>query len=123
MRIAHAAIKNVQIEKRAELSDAEVQEVIRRQVKQLQDALVDFTRGNRTDLVDQAKVEIAILSVYLPAQLSDAELESKVKTILDKLGNKAELKPGQVMGVVMKELKGEADGGRGKDFITKILAS
>jgi len=124
LRMVFSAIKNEEINERRELDDKEVREVIRRQVKQLQDALVDFTKGQRNDLIEQTNFEIKTLSVYLPQQLSEAEVKERVGVILSALGPKENINQGQAMGMVMKELKEIASGDVVKkavvDYLSKI---
>ena len=121
LRMANAAIKNAQIEKMGALTDEDVRGVIRRQVKQLQDALLDFERGGRADLVEKSKKEIALLSSYLPAQMSAEDVRAKVEEILETLGPKETLDAGKAMGVVMKELKGKADGNVVREIVNQML--
>ncbi|MFA4831037.1 MAG: GatB/YqeY domain-containing protein [Patescibacteria group bacterium] len=123
LRMVISAIKNLEIEKRRELSDEDVQNVIITQVKQLRDSLSDFERGGRDDLVKRAQAELTLLSAYLPAQLGEGDLISRVKELLNSLGNKEKINMGQAMGAVMKELKGKADGKRIKEAVEQILNS
>ena len=123
LRLLSSSIKNEEIKKQSELGEEEIQNVIRTQVKQLKDALVDFENGGRDDLVRKYKAEIELLNQYLPAQLSDEEIEDRVGKILEPLGSKEEINFGSAMGVVMKELKGMADGERVRELIKKYLES
>ena len=123
LRMASAAIKNAEIDKQTELTDEEVQEVLRRQVKQLADALKDFERGGRQDLIEKTKAEIHLLSSYVPAQLSDEEMETRVAAIVASLGPKEQQNMGRAMGAVMKEMKGLADGNRVRDIVSQILTA
>lgn len=121
LRLLVSAIKNEEIEKKRELTDDEVMSIVQKQVKQTKEAIVDFTKGERKDLVEQANKEIEFLSVYLPAELSEEELEKKVSEILSLLD--ADVNIGQAMGKVMGELKGLVEGGRVKQMIEKILSN
>lgn len=122
LRIVNSAIKNSEIESKEKLSDDAVQAVIKTTVKQLNDALKDFEKGGREDLTASTKKEIEILSEYLPAQLSDEELKTKIKEILVSAGLEEEKNIGKVMGVVMKELSGKADGSRVRQEISKLTS-
>src|SRR3990167_2944276 len=117
LRVLSSAAKNEQIEKQRELTDAEVQQVIARQVKQLKDALSDFEKARRTDLVDKTKKEVALLSAYLPQQLSDEELKAVIMLVVET--NKG-TEPGRIMGPVMKEVAGRADGSRVKAMLETL---
>lgn len=110
-RMLRAALKNAEIEKRVSaLSDEEVVEVVGREVKKLKDALTDFAKAGRSDLADQTKKEIELLSGFLPAQLSEEEVRSAVRAKAEALGLSGEAAFGRLMGEAMKELKGKADG-------------
>lgn len=111
LRMLRTAIKNAEIEKRVEaLTDDQAIEVIGREAKKLKDALADYKAGNRDDLASQAEAEIAIVSTFLPAQMSDDEVREIVKAKAAALGLSGEAAFGRLMGEAMKELKGKADG-------------
>ncbi len=93
-----------------ELGDEDALEVIRRQVKQRKDSIEQFEKGNRQDLADIEKNELAILETYLPSQMSYEEVLEFVKAKQTELGAIDKSKMGQFMGAVMKDLKGKADG-------------
>lgn len=118
LQIVLSALKNEKITLGRELSDAEVEAVLHRQVKQLRDAHSDFSKAGRSDLVAQAEQEIAVLEKYLPQPLSDVELEEIVKTVL------ASAPPGtasgQLIGQIMSQVKGRADGGRVRDIVKRL---
>jgi uncharacterized protein YqeY len=92
-----------------ELSDEEVMNVISRAVKQRKDSIEQFEKGGRADLADAEKVELAILETYLPEQMSEEEINAFVKTKHAELNMTAD-KKGQFTGIIMKDLKGKADG-------------
>lgn len=122
LRMLMSGLKNLVIETRKELEDADVLAAVKRDVKKLKDAAQDFAAGAREDLVEKAKKEIAILERYLPASLSDEELEKRVKEILEahSINTKSEI--GKAMGAVMKELASVADGNKIREFVQKHLA-
>lgn len=122
LRMINAAIKTVQIDSDHELTDGEVQDIIRRQVKQLTDASANFATAGRTDLVEQNQVEIAILASYLPAQLSEADVTAKAQQIVNELRASGEVNVGTAMAAVMKELKGQADGNMVRTVVTKLIS-
>lgn len=123
LRQLSAALKNEQIAKQAELSEEDILAVIGRQVKQLEEAILDFQKGGREDLVEKNKQEIKVLSDYLPAQLSDSELKDKIERILENIPSEQKEKFGPLMGMVMKQLIGQADGARVRQVLQKILAN
>lgn len=121
LRMLSASMKNKAIEMKRELEDAEVIAVIKSDLKKLQDALVDFVSAAREDLITKSKEEIEILKKYLPPEMSEEELEAKVKAKLEALGIKDASQIGKAVGAVMGELKGLADGARVKAMIEKLL--
>ena len=120
MRLLNSAIKNEEIELRRDLNDEEAQAVVGRQVKQLKDALKDFEAGGRKDLMDKTQKEIEILEEYLPEQMSDEKLEEIVGKIIEQMSAGPQ-DVGKVMGAVMKEVKGQADGNKVREIVSKKL--
>lgn len=122
LRMLWSVVRNQEIDKgHKELKDEEVQKVVATQIRQLKDAVVDFTRGDRQDLVEKSEAEIKILQAYMPEQMSDEELRSLVEKIIKEsdLGGTA---VGKAIGLVMKEVQGRADGNRVKEMVGEILA-
>lgn len=113
LRLLDSAIKNSEIEKKKReegLSEEEVLEVLSRAMKQRQDSVTQFEKGSRPDLAEKEKQEMAIISVYLPEQLSQEEVEKAVREIVAKMGEISAADFGKVMGQAMGQLKGKADG-------------
>ena len=110
-RMLRAAMKNAEIDKQIKvLDDEQATEIIGREVKKLKDALSDFEKAGRQDLADQTKSEIALLSEFLPEQMSEEEVKAVVANKASELGLSGEAAYGRLMGEAMKELKGKADG-------------
>ncbi len=108
IRFLLSEIKNVEIDEGVQ-DDAGVQKIISRQIKQIRDARSDFERAGRTDLVEQEDAKLAVLEAYLPAQLSDNELEALVD---EAIAESADKNMGKIIGAVMQKAAGQADGGR-----------
>lgn len=121
LRMLWSEIKNTEINKQHEISDEEVLEIIFRQVKQLKEAAKEFESGGRSDLAEKNEVEISVLKIYLPEQISDEELEKKVKEVIAETGSFSKQDFGKVMGMVMGKVKDQADGGRVKEIVGKML--
>lgn len=121
LRLLASSIKNKAIDLKKELDDAEVIAVIKSDVKKLDDALTEFVAAAREDLAEKTREEIVILKKYLPAEIGDEELETRVRAALEKIPDLDLSKMGQAMGAVMGELKGLADGKRIKEMVEKIL--
>ena len=119
IRFLRSEIKNVEIDN-GELDDAGVMKVIARQIKQMKDAIADYAKGDRQDLVEAEEAKVAVLEAYLPKQLSDEALSQIVD---DVLGANAGANFGAVMGQVMKRVEGQADGGRVSAIIKAKLTA
>ena len=113
LRALKSAIKYAAVEKLGadgELSDTDALAVVRKQLKQRRDSVEQFTAGNRADLADKELAEIAILERYLPAAMSDAEVQQLVDTVIAELGATGKQQMGQVMKVLQERSAGRADG-------------
>lgn len=121
LRQAVSAIKNAEIEAMKPLDESESHAILQRLVKQLTEAKVDFVRGARADLAEQADKEIAILTSYLPAQMDDIELRFIIQSTIMELGLSGPDALPKVMGAVMPKVKGKADGNRVREIATAIL--
>lgn len=130
LRVLKTALQNEEIAKRgkagdreAKLTDEEVFAVIKRQVKQLEEARDLFAQGGRQDLVTQYEAELTVLKKYLPAQASEEAVRAAVTKIVASLGAVGPGDFGKVMGAVMKELKGQADGTLVSNVVKEILGT
>ena len=110
IRMVRAAIKNIEIDKKKELSDDETIEVIAREVKQRRDAMDEYRKADRQDIVDTLQEEISILMPYLPEQLSEEEVRTLVKAVIAEVQPQGQKDMGKVMGKLMPQVKGKADG-------------
>lgn len=121
VQMVRAAILQIEKDKQIEVSDNQILEIISKEVKKRKDSLVDFEKANRQDLIDQINDEIAVLEEYLPKQLSDEELEIKIKEIVNKVGATSIKDMGKVMKEAKEQLGATADGKRINDVVKKIL--
>ena len=121
VRMLISSIKNKAIDLGKELEDADVVATIKSDLKKLKDGLESFASAAREDLAEKAKAEIAILEKYLPAQMTDGELEERVRAKLAELGITDMASVGKAMGALMADLKEFADGSRIKATVDKIL--
>ncbi|MGD1929582.1 MAG: GatB/YqeY domain-containing protein [Leptolyngbyaceae cyanobacterium] len=104
------------------LTETQELEVLTRLAKQRKDAIAQYTDANRPDLADKEAAELAILEEYLPAQLSDADIEAVIDGLIAKTGATSAKDMGKVMGPAMKELKGRADGAKVQAMVKAKLA-
>jgi len=98
------------IEQRSELDDAEIQAIVQKLVKQRQDSIADAEKADRADIAEAEQAEIVILEDYLPQQLSREEIEAAVRAMIEQVGADGMKDMGRVMGPLMDDLKGRADG-------------
>ena len=104
-----------------ELSDEEAIGVIRRAVKQRKDSIEQFKAGNRNDLVEAESAELSILKKYLPQIMSKDEIKKIVEKNRYVMGISDKSKKGQIVGMLMKELKGKADGADVKEVVDELF--
>jgi len=116
-----ADIKQIEVDKRVELTDDDVIDIIAKQAKQRRDSMEEFAKGGREDLVDQAKQEVAMLMDYLPEQLSEEEIETIIKEVVTETGATSMKDMGKIMAAAMPKLKGKADGKVVNQIVKKIL--
>ena len=106
IRYLLAQIKNVEIDHGPQ-DDASIQRIIATQIKQSREAITDFERGHRADLVESEQAKIAVLQSYLPQQLSEAEVSAIIKTVITQ---HPDLGVGPLVGQVMQQVRGQAEG-------------
>jgi hypothetical protein len=111
IRLLQAAIKQREVDERITLDDAQVTSVLEKMIKQRKESIVAFEKGGRADLVAKENGEIAVLQPYLPAQLSDAELDALITDAINSTGAASIKDMGKVMGVVKSKAAGKADMG------------
>jgi len=109
IRLLTAAIKQREVDERIELSDDQVLAVIEKMIKQRKDSITQFEAGGRQDLADIEKAEMAVLSAYMPAQMSEAEVQAEVQAAVAQVGAAGPQDMGKVMGVLKGKLAGRAD--------------
>jgi uncharacterized protein len=121
LRMLQAAVKNEQISLGHELSDEEALAVIRKGVKQRLDSVEQYTKGNRPDLASKEAAEIEMLKVYLPPELSDAELESGLREIIATTDAQSKKDMGKVMKEATARYKGRAEGKKIQEIVSRLL--
>ena len=105
-----AAIKQIEVDKRVELNDDEVIEIISKEAKKRKDAIVEFEKAGRQDLIDQTNAELELIKSYLPEQLSVEELTSIIEETIKEVGAETMKDMGKVMQAVKTKTAGRADG-------------
>lgn len=111
VRLALAAIKQREVDERAELDDAQVLAVLDKMVKQRRDSVRQYEEAGRQDLADQEAYEITVLQTYLPEALSDAELDALIDEAIAASGASSMKEMGKAMGILKPKVQGRADMG------------
>jgi uncharacterized protein YqeY len=109
IRLLMAAIKQREVDDRVELDDAGITAVVDKMLKQRKDSISQFEQAGRTDLADKEKAEVEVLTAYMPAQLSEAEVAAEVQKAVTESGAAGPQDMGKVMGLVKARLAGRAD--------------
>jgi len=109
IRLLTAAMKQKEVDERIELTDEHVLAIIEKMIKQRKDSITQFEAGGRQDLADIEKAELAILSTYMPAALSDAEVGAEVAAAVAASGAAGPQDMGKVMAILKPKLAGRAD--------------
>ena len=121
IRMLRAELQNGAIAKREPLDAREELTILTREVKRRQEALGDYERSGRKDLLEDLIKEIDILKKYLPEQLSEEELEKLIRETISESGALTKRDMGNVMSLLMPRIKGKADGGLVRQIVEKIL--
>lgn len=119
--LIRAGIKQCEVDNRQELTDEDIISLISKQLKQRKDALSDFEKANRIDLIEQTNQEIAILENYLPEQLDDVELKEIITKVVEEVGATSMKDMGKVMAKTISLVQGRADGKRINAMVKQIL--
>ncbi len=123
IRMARAAIKNAEIEKKTEFSDDQVIDILAREVKQRRDAIEEFVKVERPEKVKALEEEISILMDYLPQQLSEGELRQLAQETIAEVGALSMKDLGKVMGKITPKTRGRADGKLVNQIVRELLGS
>ena len=121
LRNLNAAIKQIEVDERRELSDADVEAILMKYAKQREDAKAQFADAGRDDLVAKEEAELAIVKSYLPEPLSEAELETIIKEIIAETGAQSMKDMGKVMGAAKAKVGSRADGGTISKMVKGLL--
>lgn len=121
IRFLNSAIKQIEVDERRALDDNDLIKLIQKAIKQRNESIEQFKLASRDDLVDAETAQLKVLEKYLPKQLSDEELEAKIKDIISATGATSIKDMGKIMGVASKDLAGIADGKRINEAVKKIL--
>ena len=114
-------LKEEELAEKSELTDEEVIEVISSEVKKRKESILEFEKGERQDLAEKEKKEIEVLKKYLPEQLSEEELKGLAEEAIKKTGAKEMKDIGKVMGELIPQIKGKAEGSTVSKIVKELL--
>jgi uncharacterized protein YqeY len=121
LRMVLSAIKFAEVEKNAHMDEAAYLAIIQKEIKARRETIADAEKANRPELITQAEEEIVILQGYLPAALSQEELENMAKLAITEVGATSIREMGQVMKILMPRLQGRATGAQASQVVRKLL--
>lgn len=121
LRLALAAIKNAEIERKGDLEDERVLAILQKEVKARRETIEGAQQAGRTDMVEEAEAEIAILEEFLPQPLTRQELEALVQEAIAEVGATSPREMGNVMKVLMPKVQGRADGKEVSAMVRALL--
>jgi len=122
LRNIQAAVKQIEVDERRDVTDADVESILMKYLKQREDAKVQFSDAGREDLVAKEDAEIAIIKAYLPEPMDDNELEATLKEVIASVGAESMKDMGKVMGAAKGAIGSRADGGRINQIVKKLLS-
>ncbi len=121
LRFIMAAIKQVEIDTRTQLSEEQTYGVLMSEAKKRRDSLTEMRKAGRNDLADQEQMELTLIESYLPQQLSREELEVEARKAVEETGARTAKDMGNVMKVLMPRVKGRADGKLVNEVVRTLL--
>jgi len=122
LRNIQAAVKDIEVNERRDVTDADLEAILMKYAKQREDAMAQFKDAGREDLVEKEIAELAIVKSYLPEPMSDEELETILKEIIASTGAESMKDMGKVMGAAKAKIGSKADGGRINVCVKALLS-
>jgi uncharacterized protein YqeY len=122
IRLILAAIKQKEVDERVEVTDPDVVSILEKMIKQRRESIAQFEKAARTDLVDAEKFELGVLSGYLPRQMSDAEVQEQINSVVAETGASGIKDMGKVMALLKPRLAGRADMGKVSALVKSRLS-
>jgi hypothetical protein len=123
IRLLLAAIKQREVDERIELDDSAVLGVIEKMIKQRRESITQFEKGGRQDLANNEKAEVQVLSAYMPAQMSDADIQKEIDSVISATGAGGAKDMGKVMAALKAKLAGKADMGKVSALVKAKLSA
>jgi hypothetical protein len=122
LRNIQAGIKQIEVDERRDVTDADVEKILMKYAKQREDAIIQFRDAGRDDLVAKDQAELDLVMTYLPKPMDDNELETLLKEIIEQVEASSMKEMGKVMGAAKEAVGSRADGGRINMMVKKLLS-
>ncbi len=122
LRLVLSAVHNAEIARRGAIDDGAVLSVISKEVRQRKESIEAFKQGNRQDLVDKEAAEMALLQEYLPAQMTREQIAEAARKVIAEVGAAGPSDKGKVMGRLIAQLKGKAEGREINEVVSELLS-
>ena len=123
IRMVLASIQNAEIAKQAALENSDILSIVAKEVRQRKESIEAFKQGDRQELVAQEEAELAVLTEYLPQQMTREEIIDAARKVIEEVGAQEPRDKGKVMPKLIAQLKGRADGREINAVVTELLAS
>jgi uncharacterized protein len=123
LRLALSGIRNAEIAQQKTLDDDGILAVIDKEAKMRRESIEAFEKGNRQDLVDKEKAELAILLEYLPEQMTREQIVAAARKVINEVGASSQKDKGKVMSQLMPQLRGKAQGQEVSEVVNELLSS
>ena len=123
IRMVLASIQNAEIARQAALEEGDILGIIAKEVRQRKESIEAFKQGDRQELVAQEEAELAVLTEYLPQQMTREEITDAARKVIEEVGAQGPADKGKVMPKLIAQLKGRADGREINAIVTELLAS
>jgi uncharacterized protein YqeY len=121
IRLILAEFKRIEVDERIELDDARILAVLDKMLKQRRDSIAQYESAGRQELADKEKAEMAVIQEFLPAQLSETEIEQLVSDAIAQTGASSPKDMGKVMGILKPQLQGKANMGKVSQLVKEKL--
>ena len=122
LKMVIASVKNEEMKKGKELKDVDIEKVLRKETKKIKDSISQYEKMERKDLVEEEQKQLDILEKYLPELMSEEDIKKVVEAKASELEISSIKEMGKLMGIVMKELNGKADGGVVRQVVQDTLS-
>ena len=121
LRLVMSAVKEAEIDKKADLTDGEILRILQKETKSRMDTISDAEKAGRPDLIEQAEKELAVLKEFLPEEFTPEKIEALVKETIAEVGASSLADMGAVMKALMPKIQGRADGGQVSQLVRQQL--